>query len=291
MAIVYKFTAGAIADRSVAERQIRVIASDARPDRAKDVMVPSGCQIENYKRNNIVLADHDPTKPIGNAKIEVKADRVEALITFAPAGVSVKADEYCALAKAGVIKAVSVGFDPVEAEPRKGGGFLYKVWELLELSVLGGIPCNPGALVVERSLAPSALVGEIQSRPRPQLSAAVQKEIRAISSGLVCLDGAALEAWLRREWPHLKPYDRTMARIARRQAMTLLNRWRERKRESDFAKEFQAAMAARQKPAEEASRAKRRPMPGERFHWDPNIDPATNRFNLTKWLMQGGAPA
>ena len=148
-----KFVSGAVlTDGALGERQIRVVASDATPDRAKDVMVPSGCQIENYKKNNIVLADHDPTKPIGNAEISVKADRVEALISFAPAGISEKADEYCGLAKAGVIKSVSVGFDPLEAEPRKGGGFLYKVWELMELSVLGGVPCNPQALVVARSL-------------------------------------------------------------------------------------------------------------------------------------------
>jgi hypothetical protein len=149
-----KFVAGAIvADAALGPRQIRVRASDATPDRAKDVMVPSGCRIENYVKNNIVLADHDATKPIGNAEIDVLPDYVDALITFAPAGISAKADEYCGLAKADVIKSVSVGFDPIEAEPIKGGGFRYKQWELMELSVLGGVPCNPNAVIIARSAA------------------------------------------------------------------------------------------------------------------------------------------
>lgn len=152
MTAIRKFVAGSIvADATLGPRQILVVASDATPDRAKDVMVPSGCKIDNYQKNNIVLADHDATKPIGNAEIIVSPENVKALITFAPAGISAKCDEYCALAKAGVIKSVSVGFDPMEAEPIKGGGFKYKAWELMELSVLGGVPCNPNAVIIARS--------------------------------------------------------------------------------------------------------------------------------------------
>jgi hypothetical protein len=151
-----KFVAGSIvSDAALGPRQILVIASDATPDRAKDVMVPSGCKIDNYTKNNIVLADHDPTKPIGNAEITITPDNVKALITFAPAGISAKADEYCGLAKASVIKSVSVGFDPLEAVPIKGGGFEYKAWELMEISVLGGVPCNPNAVIIARA-APAA---------------------------------------------------------------------------------------------------------------------------------------
>lgn len=161
-----KFVAAqVIADKGLGERQIRVICSDATEDRAKDIMVPSGCQIADYRKNNIVLADHDPTKPIGNAEVEIKADRVESLITFAPAGISPKADEYCGLAKAGVIKAVSIGFDPLEFEPRKAGGFKYLKWDLMEISVLGGVPCNPNATVIARS---------VPAAPRPAKAAAAK---------------------------------------------------------------------------------------------------------------------
>jgi hypothetical protein len=73
---------------------------------------------------------------------------------FAPEGVSELADEYCRLAKAGIIRAVSVGFIPVEYEPRRGGGYLFKRWDLLELSLVS-VPANPNALVIERRLGGS----------------------------------------------------------------------------------------------------------------------------------------
>jgi hypothetical protein len=59
------------------------------------------------------------------------------------------ADEFCALAKAGVLSAISVGFRPIDAEPRGNGrGVLWKVWELLEMSIVS-VPSNPNAIVLE----------------------------------------------------------------------------------------------------------------------------------------------
>ena len=56
-----------------------------------------------------------------------------------------------ALAKAGVLSAVSVGFRPIDAEPIKNGrGVLWKAWELLELSLVA-VPSNPNAVVMERA--------------------------------------------------------------------------------------------------------------------------------------------
>ncbi|KAF2991145.1 HK97 family phage prohead protease [Methylocystis sp. MJC1] len=147
-----KFIAGAaIKDDALGPRQIRVVASTATPDRVKDVMVPDGCDLTQYRVNPVVLANHDPNCPIGTAQVEIKNGRVEATIDFAPAGASPKADEYCALAKAGVLNAVSVGFEPTDAEPIRGGGDRIKSWSLLELSLVS-VPANPEALVIARSL-------------------------------------------------------------------------------------------------------------------------------------------
>ena len=96
------------------------------------------------------MASHDPTQPIGNAKAVIRNGRVEALIDFAPAGISAKADEYCGLAKAGVLRAVSVGFDPIEFKPNKAGGLDYDKWELMELSLVA-VPANPGARIIARA--------------------------------------------------------------------------------------------------------------------------------------------
>ena len=138
---------------ALGERQILVIASDPTLDRTKDVMKPEGVVLDNYRENPIVLASHDPRSPIGTAAVAVKNNRVEALIDFAPKGVSVKADEYCGLAKAGVLRAVSVGFDPIDFEPNKSGGYDFNKWELMELSLVS-VPANPGARIIARSFDP-----------------------------------------------------------------------------------------------------------------------------------------
>ena len=153
-------SAPVVLDPALGERQIMVVASDPTLDRTKDVMRPEGCILDNYHENNIVLANHDPTQPIGNAKAVIRNGRVEALIDFAPAGISAKADEYCGLAKAGVLRAVSVGFDPIEFKPNKAGGLDYDKWELMELSLVA-VPANPGARIIARA-APN---GETKDAP------------------------------------------------------------------------------------------------------------------------------
>ena len=133
-ASIQKFAVGGPA---LPDRTIVAIASDETLDRAGNVMVASGCDATNYKRNAVVLRDHDPTKPIGTASVIVKGNRLEATIKFAPAGVSQVADETFALAKAGVLTGVSIGFRPIESEPLRGGGVKFTKWELLEISHRG----------------------------------------------------------------------------------------------------------------------------------------------------------
>ena len=146
-----KFMSGAVvADSTLGERQIRVIANSGKADRVKDTLKASGCKLDNYRANPIVLADHNPETPIGNFAPEIK-DALEGVITFAPKGVSAKADEYCGLYKAGVMNTVSVGFRPIDSAPNKDGGYDFKEWELLELSCVA-VPCDPGAVVTARSL-------------------------------------------------------------------------------------------------------------------------------------------
>ena len=135
----------------VGERQVRVVASDATPDRMGDVLDPNGCDLRNYYKNPIVLAQHDSNQPIGRCSdIAVRGGQVVATIEFPPAGTSDRSDEYLALLKAGILGAVSVGFLPVAYKPRQAGGFLFTEWEMLELSVVS-VPANPSALVTERS--------------------------------------------------------------------------------------------------------------------------------------------
>jgi len=146
-----KFYAEVQLDPSLGERQIRVIANSGKSDRAKDVLIAKGCKLDNYLNNNIVLADHDRKEPIGNFAPEIVGESVAGVMTFAPKGISAKADQYCGLYKAGVMKSVSVGFAPIEYDVNKDGGCDFKQWELLELSCVA-VPCDPAAVVTARSL-------------------------------------------------------------------------------------------------------------------------------------------
>jgi HK97 family phage prohead protease len=136
----------------VSDRQVRVVASDGTTDRMGDILDPAGCQLANFRRNPIVLAQHNSEEPIARCpSITANDVQVTALIEFPAAGVNVRSDEYLALLKSGVLGAVSVGFLPLARSPLQGGGWRYTAWELLELSVVS-IPANANALVQERSL-------------------------------------------------------------------------------------------------------------------------------------------
>jgi HK97 family phage prohead protease len=137
---------------TVGERQVKVIASDGSIDLLGDILEPRGVELDQYRKNPIVLAQHSADEPIARCGyIGVENAAVVATIDFPPAGTSERSDEYLALLKAGVLNAVSVGFLNIDREPlRDTGGWRYRRWSLLELSIVS-IPANPAALVVERS--------------------------------------------------------------------------------------------------------------------------------------------
>jgi HK97 family phage prohead protease len=120
-----------------------------------DVVVQSGADLSIYKRNPIVLFSHQPESPVGTASgLRIENGCLTADIQFAPEGLSQKADEVCALVKAGILKSVSIGFDPIEAEPlnpsRPRGPQRYLRWVLCEISVVA-IPANNDAVVTAKS--------------------------------------------------------------------------------------------------------------------------------------------
>ncbi|MFZ0496415.1 MAG: hypothetical protein WBE80_06110 [Methylocella sp.] len=76
-----KFLPASVA--ALSDRQIRVMASTEREDHVGDIMVAKGARLAAYKKNPIVLWQHDPSQPIGNADISVVACGLAAVITFA----------------------------------------------------------------------------------------------------------------------------------------------------------------------------------------------------------------
>jgi HK97 family phage prohead protease len=165
----------------LSEREIEVVMSTAVLARDGHILVPGGCRLDNYRANPIVLWSHNPDLPIGNAPdIIVEADKIRAKITFAPAGISAKADEVCGLMKSGVVRAVSVGFNPIDGEPlnsaKPRGGQRFTDWELLELSAVS-VPSDPDALVTARAHGDA---------PMPE-SAPATREVRPSGSRAVII--------------------------------------------------------------------------------------------------------
>jgi HK97 family phage prohead protease len=155
---------------SVGERQVKVIASDGSIDLMGDILEPRGAELDQYRKNPVVLAQHASDAPIARCSdIHVENAAVLATIDFPPAGTSERSDEYLALLKAGVLNAVSVGFLPIDREPlRDTGGWRYRRWSLLELSIVS-VPANPAALVVERSYRRGGAERSPAPRPRSTL--------------------------------------------------------------------------------------------------------------------------
>jgi HK97 family phage prohead protease len=144
----------------LADDEVAGIAISGGVKRDGDEWVPSGIDLTNYRANPIVLRNHDPDLVVGTAVAIglVNANEIGVRIKFAPPGVSDVADETRGLVKAGVLRGISAGINPIELEPLDpkqpyGAVRLVKA-ELLEVSFVP-IPADSDARVTARSFAAS----------------------------------------------------------------------------------------------------------------------------------------
>ncbi|MCS7022322.1 MAG: HK97 family phage prohead protease [Gemmataceae bacterium] len=132
---------------------VRAVISTADPDRAGDVVEPTGLRnLEEYMLNPVVLWAHQrgPFPPIGTCQwLDIQPRRIVAETRFAR-GVAL-AEDIFRLYDQGVLRAWSIGFIPreVERHTRADGstGLRILSWDLLEYSAVP-IPENPAALTV-----------------------------------------------------------------------------------------------------------------------------------------------
>jgi HK97 family phage prohead protease len=150
--LIRKFYAGSV--EPMGERSIRAICSTGDIDMTGEVVEQNGLDLAVYNRNPIVLFGHNQEHPIGTASAHVEDGKLVADIEFAAVGLSKKADEVCALVKSGVLKSISIGFDPTETEPmdpkRPRGPLRYKRAILVEISVVS-CPANTNAVITDKS--------------------------------------------------------------------------------------------------------------------------------------------
>jgi HK97 family phage prohead protease/HK97 family phage major capsid protein len=133
---------------------LEFVLSDETPDRMDDVILSDGWDLANFKKNPIALFNHKSDFPIGKWKnLRVEDKQLRGKLELAPVGTSPRIDEIHKLIDAGILKAVSVGFKPVETKPRKESawGSFYTKSELVETSLVS-VPANPNALAIAKSL-------------------------------------------------------------------------------------------------------------------------------------------
>lgn len=165
MTAMHRYYAGGL--EPLGDREVGVIAATSQLARDGHVLVPSGIDLSAYRGNPIVLWQHDVAMPVGvSTAIGVDGNGdLAARIAFAPEGTSSVADEVCALVKGGIVRGVSVGFDPKDVEPldpgKPRGGQRITAAELLEISFCS-VPVDTGASVVARSLGRPDILAKIR---------------------------------------------------------------------------------------------------------------------------------
>jgi HK97 family phage prohead protease len=136
--------------KSGAEAELDFIASDESLDRYDEVILASGWELENYRRNPVVMDSHDYSsvaRILGTSSaVAVVNGRLMNRVKFSlenPLGKMAYG-----MARGGFIRSESVGFIPLEWENGDGKGpkRTYTRAELIEISLVA-VPANPGATI------------------------------------------------------------------------------------------------------------------------------------------------
>jgi HK97 family phage major capsid protein/HK97 family phage prohead protease len=131
------------------KRIIRGIATSPEPDRVGDVVEPMGCE---FKNPSPLLWMHNHDLPVGTVKFgkptkEGVPFEAELPVVTEPSGLKARIDEAWQSVKAGLIRAVSIGFRPLEYSIiEETGGYRFTRSEIYELSLVT-VPANANATI------------------------------------------------------------------------------------------------------------------------------------------------
>ena len=153
-------------------RQITFVISSSAVDRDGDTVSVNGWNFDNFRKNPIVLFDHDkstlPIAKVINNGPTIEDNKVKATIEFVPSDIpeiGPKAESIYQLCRQGFLSATSVGFivrecvlsDREQIGRRPGVDITSS--ELIELSIVT-VPSNPEALIDNRSVSEDVVVSK-----------------------------------------------------------------------------------------------------------------------------------
>jgi HK97 family phage prohead protease len=142
------------AGRQSEDNPYEFILSDESVDRMGDVIRVKGWELDSFKNNPIALFGHDHTLPIGVwTDVKVVGKQLRGTLKMAKQGTSEFIDGVRSLIEQKILRAVSVGFQPIAAKPREDGGYDYTRSSLHEVSVVS-VPANQNALAIAKALSP-----------------------------------------------------------------------------------------------------------------------------------------
>jgi HK97 family phage prohead protease len=134
------------------------VMSDETVDRLGEVIKVDGWMLDEFTEHPAAFFNHDTDFPIGTWKnVRVEKGALRGTLALAEENTSDRINELRSLVRQGILRAVSVGFKPVEKQPmdekadKYFGPFKYIKQKLIECSLVG-IPANPNALAIAKSL-------------------------------------------------------------------------------------------------------------------------------------------
>jgi len=143
-----------IKEQTVDKQEFTAIISTSDVDLDDEVMLPDGLNMKEFKKNPIILFNHNKDLPIGKALSIRKSGN--GMIAKAKLGENIdRINDIWKLVKQGILKGISVGFIaneiriPTPQDIKLFGKKVKRViskWTLLEVSVVS-VPANQNALI------------------------------------------------------------------------------------------------------------------------------------------------
>lgn len=170
------------------KRIVRGVATTPTVDRVGDIIDPLGVKFNNPLA---FLWQHQHDKPIGSVKFDKPTKEgitfeAEVAKVDEPGTLKDRLDEAWQSIKSGLVRAVSIGFRPIEYSFMDNGGMRFSETEVYELSAVT-IPANSQALIsvvksIDAAVRKEAGVEDdpLPEIPEPQGEGATAKTVRVV---------------------------------------------------------------------------------------------------------------